>query len=125
MNFIIIAFVIDLVLGLSLAMKSRSFASYRLFKGGMKFAVYGVLIYIGTGMDLISHTGDLCVNIMLASIFFRDASSIIEKLHLLGYNVPFFFVKYLDVAQQRLENQLSKMLKIDDEETPAVVPEEK
>lgn len=47
---------------------------------------------------------------MFAFIFLRDASSILEKLHLLGHNVPYFLVKYLDVAQQRLDTQISKIL---------------
>lgn len=66
---------------------------------------------------------------MFAFIILRDAASIIEKLHLIGYNVPFFLIKYLDVAQQRLDSQISKMLEMSDagihlqDPQPETVPE--
>ncbi len=66
---------------------------------------------------------------MFAFIILRDASSIIEKLHLLGFNVPFFLIKYLDVAQQRLDSQITKILETTEIESsnkgelPPVPPE--
>lgn len=39
-NMIFLTYAVDFFLGLSLAIKTRSFASYRFFAGGMKLAVY-------------------------------------------------------------------------------------
>lgn len=76
----------------------------------MKLGVYGVLILIGYGLDMVAHTGQTFMSFMLAFIILRDASSMIEKLHLLGYNVPFFLIKYLDVAQKRFDSQIARIL---------------
>lgn len=76
----------------------------------MKLGVYGVLILIGYGLDMVAHTGQTFMTFMFAFIILRDTSSMLEKLHLLGYNVPFFLIKYLDVAQKRFDSQIIRIL---------------
>lgn len=98
---IVLAYVADFVLGFAVAAKRRRVGSWQLFKGGTKLGVYGILIAIGFGVDRILgfHDG-LFITFMFASIFLRDSVSIVENLHALGYEVPHFVVKYLDVAQE-------------------------
>lgn len=109
-NFIILAFLIDFILGLAVAFDTKSFASWKFFKGAMKLGVYGILVLIGYGLDMVAHTGETFMTFMFAFIILRDTSSMLEKLHLLGYNVPFFLIKYLDVAQKRFDSQIIRIL---------------
>lgn len=54
---------------------------------------------------------------MFASIFLRDAASVIENLHILGYDVPYAFVKYMAVAQKNVERKFREALGVSEEYT--------
>jgi len=62
---------------------------------------------------------------MLAFIILTDASSIIENLHQLGFEVPYFLVRYLGIARDRLDTKMGEMLDVKPmsaQELPDTIP---
>lgn len=75
-----------------------------------------MLLCVAQGADAVLPTGGSILKIMFAFIIITDASSIVENLHQLGFEVPYFLVKYLGVAKDRLDDQVAKMLEIKETE---------
>lgn len=117
-NLMLILYAADFFLGVTVALQKRSFESRKFFRGAVKLAVYGLLLYVARAVDSAIFTGEMILSIMLSFIILTDASSIIENLHQLGFEVPYSLVKYLGVARDRLDDKLAKMLEVETEEAP-------
>lgn len=119
-NMMLILFVIDFMLGLFRSIINKRTSSQRAFVGGLKFLGYCILLYVGHAMDLAIHMEGVFTAFFLGFILLRDSISIIENLHLLGFNVPIQVVQYLHIAQTRLQEKLMTSLGISQMEPDAI-----
>lgn len=110
LTLIFIVYTIDFITGVAKALKHRVFCSTKFFKGAVKLLVYGVFILIGAGLDIILKTGMMFTNFFFAYMFITDAISILENLEEFGFNVPIFFVKFLQVRRQKLMDAFDQTL---------------
>ncbi len=115
-KFVILLYLIDFFLWVILSVRRREFESAKFFKWAIKLAVYWALLCVAKGIDLVFPTWDAVLKIMFAFIIITDSASIIENLHLLGFEVPYFFVRYLWIAKDRLDDRFADMLEIPEDE---------
>lgn len=101
-------YAIDAVCGVARAVRARQFSSNRLIRGAFKLAVYFTLVFLGAALDRALHTGQVITHLMFAYIIVTDSISILENLHLMGFNVPDGLVKFLRVSQTRINKKFEE-----------------
>jgi len=112
-NIVLVLYWIDFITWICNALKKRKYESKKFFKWAIKLSTYWILLIIAMWLDRTLHTWELMIWIMFTYIILTDSSSIIENLHSLWFNVPIFFIKYINLAQSKLEDKVCVILDVD------------
>lgn len=112
-NIMLALFFFDLITWLAYAIKSRMFSSNKFIKWAFKLATYWIILIIWLWLDLVFHTWEFMIWIMFSFIILTDSISIVENLHKLWFNTPYFLIKYMEAAQEKLSDKVWKILDIE------------